>query len=761
MHCVRRLSLQRQNDIMQKADRDLINMKGEYMGKILVLAEKPSVGRELARVLSCKQKHDGYMDGGDYIVTWALGHLITLADPEYYGDKYKKWNLETLPMLPQKLETVVIKGTSRQYSVVKKLLRKSEVSELVIATDAGREGELVARWIIEKADFKKPIKRLWISSQTDKAIKEGFRNLRPAKEYDNLYYSALCRAQADWLVGLNVTRALTCKFNAQLSAGRVQTPTLAMIVAREEEIRKFSPREYYTVTARLAAFDMLWKDKKSAQGRTFDKAKADTVASKIANGVMMVTDVRREQKRECPPLLYDLTELQRDANRRYGFSAKQTLNAMQRLYEEYKLLTYPRTDSRYLTADIVPTLSERLRSIDISPYSTFAKAVLRRGIHQSKHFVDDSKVSDHHAIIPTEQFVELDRLGADERKIYDLVVKRFLAVLSPDFKYEQVTITAQCAGELFTARGKIVGEKGWKAIYDGIAEDDEETDGEKEQSLPDINKGQTFRITTVKSGTGKTKPPARYNEATLLTAMEHPGKFIEDSAMRSVIDSANGIGTPATRADIIEKLFSANYVERRGKEIVPLSKGEQLIALVPDDLRSPELTAKWEQKLTLISRGALRQNDFIDEIRAYASSLVSNIIASDAHYTHDNMTRTPCPECGKFLLEINGKRGKMLVCQDRECGYKKTVSFLSNARCPNCHKKLEVYGDGDKKIYTCHTCGFREKFDSFNKRLSQKHSGASKSEVRKYLRSNQNEPPAQSDFALAWAKANADDKNNG
>lgn len=748
--------MKRQNVIIQS--EIILTRKAVYMGKILVLAEKPSVGKELARVLGCKQNHGGYMDGGNYIVTWALGHLVTLADPEYYGDKYKKWDIETLPMLPQKLETVVIKETSRQYSVVKSQLRNPAVSELVIATDAGREGELVARWIIEKVGFKKPIKRLWISSQTDRAIKEGFKNLHPAKEFDNLYHSAVSRAEADWLVGLNVTRALTCKFNAQLSAGRVQTPTLAMIVAREEEIKRFSPREFYTVTAVLPAFDMCWKEKKAMQGRTFDKEKADNVAQSVSGGVMTVTEVHREKKHEAPPLLYDLTELQRDANRIYGFSAKQTLNAMQRLYEEYKLLTYPRTDSRYITADIVPTLEERVRSIDIGPYSVCAKAVLRRGIRPSKHFVDDSKVTDHHAIIPTEQFVELDRLGNDERRIYDLVVKRFLAVLSPNFEYEQVSVQGQCAGEIFTARGKIVAVNGWKSVYSVISDNDESDDSEKDQSIPDIKKGQTFKIERVKTGTGKTKPPARYTEATLLTAMEHPGKFIEDNNLRSVIDCANGIGTPATRADIIEKLFAANYIERHGKEIVPLRKGIQLIGLVPQGLRSPELTAKWEQKLTLISRGALQQKEFTNEIRGYASALVADVIASDAHYTHDNMTRTPCPECGKFLLEINGKHGKMLVCPDRECGYKKSVSYLSNARCPQCHKKLEVYGEKDKKIYICHTCGFREKFDSFNRQLSQKHGGATKNEVRKYLK-RQNEPPAESAFALAWAKANGGTDN--
>ncbi len=616
----------------------------------------------------------------------------------------------------------------------------------------------MARWIIEKAGFRKPLKRLWISSQTDRAINEGFKNLRPAKEYDNLYYAALCRAQADWLVGLNVTRALTCKFNAQLSAGRVQTPTLAMIVSREDDIRSFSPREFYTVTASLSGFDMYWKDKKTMQGRTFDKTQADAAATKVTGGTMTITEVKREQKREPSPLLYDLTELQRDANRKYGFSAKQTLNIMQKLYEEYKLLTYPRTDSRYITADIVPTLPERLRSIDIGAYSPFAKAVLRRGIKPSKHFVDDSKVSDHHAIIPTEQFVQLERLGSDERRVYDLVVKRFLAVLSPDFEYEQVSVTGTCNSEIFTARGKIVGSTGWKAVYGMVSDDDEESDADDvhEQSLPDVKKGQTLKIERVKPGTGKTKPPARYTEATLLTAMEHPSKFIENDALRCVMDSANGIGTPATRADIIEKLFSSNYVERRGKDIIPLSKGVQLVSIVPEDLRSPELTAKWEQKLTAISRGALQQKVFTDEIRAYASKLVGSVIASDASYHHDNMTRTPCPQCGKFLLEINGKHGKMLVCPDRECGYRQNVSFLSNARCPNCHKKLEVFGEGEKKIYICHTCGFREKFDAFNKRLSENHSGVSKTDVQKYLNTKQNEPPAASAFALAFAKAKAD-----
>jgi DNA topoisomerase-3 len=729
------------------------------MGKILVLAEKPSVGRELARVLGCTAGRDGYIEGGKYIVTWSLGHLVTLADPEFYGDKYKKWDLEALPMLPPKMELVVIKETTKQYNAVKNLLRSAQVDELVIATDAGREGELVARWIIQKAGFKKPVKRLWISSQTDKAIKDGFASLRPSREYDNLYHSAQCRAEADWLVGLNVTRALTCKYNAQLSAGRVQTPTLAMIVAREDEIRKFQSQEFYQMSAEAGGVNLAWRDKRSGEQRLFDKAAADELVKRLHGNPARITEIKKEAKRESPPLLYDLTELQRDANRRYGLFAKQTLNCMQKLYEEYKLLTYPRTDSRYLTADIVPTLVERLKSISVGPYAVFAKAVIHNGIRSSKRFVDDSKVSDHHAIIPTEQYVELGRLGSDEKKVYDLAVKRFLAVLSSDFEYEQTTVTADIAGEQFTARGKIIKSKGWKAVYEG-AEIDEDEGGEteREQSLPDMTRGQTLEVAGIRLHTGHTKPPARYNEATLLTAMEHPGKFIENGALRSVMDASNGIGTPATRADIIEKLFSSNYVERRGKDIVPLSKGVQLIELVPEDLKSPELTAKWEQQLTGISKGAVQSTAFLSQMQKYAAKLVGNVIASDASYRHDNMTRTPCPNCGKFMLEINGKHGKMLVCQDRECGYRQNLSYLSNARCPNCHKKLEVFGEGEKKIYICHTCGFREKFDSFNKRLSENHSGVSKNEIRDYLTHQEKAPPVQSAFAQAWAKAHEQEK---
>jgi DNA topoisomerase-3 len=725
------------------------------MGKILVLAEKPSVGKELARVLGSHDRRDGYIEGNKYIVTWSLGHLVTLADPEFYGDQYKKWDLETLPMIPPKMELVVIKDTSKQFKVVKTLLHSPMVDELVIATDAGREGELVARWIIQKAGFKKKISRLWISSQTDNAIKEGFSKIRPATEYENLYQSAYCRAEADWLVGLNVSRALTCKFNAQLNAGRVQTPTLAIIVQRENEITKFVPKTFYTITANLKDFNVIWKDKATNQSRLFEKEKADAIAAKITGGTAKIIEVKKEQKSESAPLLYDLTELQRDANKKYSLTAKQTLNIMQSLYEIHKLLTYPRTDSRYLTTDIVPTIPERLKSVSAAGYATHVNTIMKTKITASKRFVDDSKVTDHHAIIPTEQNVNYSRLTNDEKHIYDLVVKRFLAVLSPGFEYEQTSIKAQITDEFFYAKGKIVKSMGWKNIYSAVDTEESETEPEeKEQTLPNVKFSDTFPVIKVNTGTGKTKPPARYTEATLLSAMEHPGKFIENDEMRTFMDGTKGIGTPATRADIIEKLFNSNYIERRGKDIFPLGKGVQLLELVPEELKSPELTAAWEQKLAAISKGTSKSQVFSTDIKNYVVKLIGNIKVSSASYRHDNLTKEKCPNCDKFLLEINGKKGKMLVCSDRECGYRQNLSFTSNAKCPNCHKKLEVFGEGEKKIYTC-KCGFREKYIAFNKRMAESNDSVSKREVQSYMQKQQEQKmDSNSAFAIAWQKAN-------
>ncbi|MGB7603935.1 MAG: DNA topoisomerase III [Lutisporaceae bacterium] len=721
------------------------------MGKTLVLAEKPSVGRELAKVLNCNQGGNGCLIGQKYIVTWALGHLVTLADPEVYDNKYKAWNLEDLPMLPSKMELTVIKETSKQYSAVRNLLKQPDVDSLIIATDAGREGELVARWIVEKASFRKPIKRLWISSQTDKAIRDGFNQLKPGRDYENLYKAAQCRAEADWLIGLNVTRALTCKYNAQLSAGRVQTPTLALIVQRENDIRSFVPKDYWTIEAKVNGFTLFWRDKNSSNSQLFDRVKAETITKKLTGQAGDVVDVKKEAKNEPHPLAYDLTELQRDANKRYGYSAKQTLSIMQTLYERHKILTYPRTDSRHITTDIVPTLPDRLKSMAVGPYAAMAQVLLRSKITTSSRLVDNSKVSDHHAIIPTEQHVNLSALSGEERNIFDLVAKRFLAVLSPAYQYEQTTIKVDSAGEQLYARGKVTTAMGWKAVYNDKDSSEGNNDEDREQALPSIKKGDKLKFLAVNSINRKTKPPARYTEATLLSAMEHPGKSIEDEALREALDRTSGLGTPATRADIIEKLFNTFYLERRGKEIFPTAKGIQLIGLAPAELRSAELTAKWEQTLYAISKGKADAGSFMNNIRTHASKLVSAVIASSEAYKHDNMTRERCPQCQKFLLEVNGKKGKMLVCADRECGYRKGVSQVSNARCPQCHKKMELKGQGEGKIFTC-GCGYREKLSSFSKRMDEKGDSSDKRTVAKYMQEQKKEEPINDAMADALAK---------
>lgn len=721
-------------------------------GKILVLTEKPSVGRDIAKILNCNQKGDGCFLGPKYIVSWALGHLVTLADPEKYDEKYKTWRIDDLPMIPPKMELEVIKETSKQFGKVKNLMRMPDIDELIIATDAGREGELVARWIMAKVGWRKPVKRLWISSQTDRAIKEGFNNLRPGKDYENLYASAECRAEADWLVGLNVTRALTCKYNAQLSAGRVQTPTLALVVERENEIKNFVPKDYWTVNASTENFTLRWQDKGSGQTRLFSGSKAEEIVAKVAKQIGKITEVNKEHKKELPPLAYDLTELQRDANRRYGYSAKTTSSVMQQLYEYHKLVTYPRTDSRYISADIVPTLPERLKSIAIGPYTDMARAILKNKIVTTSRLVDNSKVTDHHAIIPTEQFVQISKLSTEEARIYDLIVKRFLAVLSPAFEYEQTTLRVEVQGEIFSTKGKIVKQKGWRNIYEGHEDTEDESDEElPAQSLPAVNKGDQVKINSAKAVPGKTKPPGRYTEATLLSAMEHPGRLIDNKELREAMEQSSGLGTPATRAEIIEKLFNSFYMERNGKEIVPTSKGIQLIGLVPSELKSPELTAKWEKQLGEISKGKVKSADFLAGIKTYATQLVFTVKGSSQSFRHDNLTRTKCPECGKFLLQVKGKRGEMLVCQDRECGYRKGVSVTSNARCPECHKKMELRGEGDNKFFTC-SCGFREKLSAFNKRKDESKGNINKKEASRYLQQQKSDAPMNTALADALAK---------
>ncbi|GAA3400992.1 DNA topoisomerase III [Paenibacillus hodogayensis] len=683
--------------------------------KSLVLAEKPSVAKEIARVLGANTKQKSWYEGPHYVVTWALGHLVELAEPEDYDPKYKTWKLEDLPIVPAKMNLKVIRETSHQYKAVAQLCKRSDIGDLVIATDAGREGELVARWIMELVRWNKPFKRLWISSQTDKAIREGFDKLKPGREYDRLYASAVCRAEADWLVGLNVTRALTSKYNAQLAAGRVQTPTLSMLMDREREIAGFRPVPYCTVTADFGGFTGLWRKDDRHDGRLSDKAEAEALAARVKGKSGKVEQVRTVERAEPQPLAYDLTELQRDANKRLGFSAKQTSNVLQRLYEQHKLVTYPRTDSRYLTSDMVSTFKSRLESVATGPYVSLARALLRKPLNVTKRIVDDAKVTDHHAIIPTEQFVQLGNLSPEERRLYDLIVRRFISLFYGPSRYDETSLAIRVGDDCFYAKGFVQKEAGWKDVYGGaqaladdLDEDDAEDDGRSgddktegrdrltpAQSLPALANGQTLGVKGCRIGDHQTKPPARHSEATLLSRMEK-----------------HNLGTPATRADIIEKLLHTDTIERQQNRLVPTGKGKQLIEIVAADLRSPDLTARWEQELERIAKGKGDPKAFIADIRSRTERLVAEVKASEIEYKPHNLTHTKCPDCGQKMMETNGKRGKMLVCPNRECGFRRAAEpALTNRRCPQCRKKMEMHDGKAGKYFQCRPCNVIEKLD--------------------------------------------------
>lgn len=736
--------------------------------KTLVLAEKPSVARDIARVLHCNKKSASALEGSNYIVTWALGHLVTLADPEEYGKEYQTWSLDVLPMLPKEWKLVVIKQTGKQFHAVRELIHRKDVSDIVIATDAGREGELVARWILEKSGNKKPLKRLWISSVTDKAIREGFSHLKPGKSYDNLYHAAVARAQSDWVVGINATRALTCKYNAQLSCGRVQTPTLAMVAMREEEIRSFRPQSYYGMNVYADGILFTWISNINGSRRTFNKDTITHLKDTLKNRTLEITEVQKKPKRSFSPSLYDLTSLQQEANRRFGFSPKETLNILQRLYENHKVLTYPRTDSRYLTEDMVSTLSERLRACAVGPYKKLAASLSRQKISAGKSFVDNKKVSDHHAIIPTEQFVSLQNMTVDERKLYDLVVRRFLANLSPACEYEETSVKAKLGNETFTAKGQIMKKSGWREAYESdwknFSDEEEEDSGNDfpeslsaNSSLPTLRQGMKIKPDKLTITEGKTKPPAYFTEGTLVAAMERPVKFLEhkDKQVIKTLGETGGLGTVATRADIIDKLFNSFLMEKKGQEIHITSKGRQLLSLVPADLKSPTLTAQWEMRLQAIAKGLDSQKKFMTEIQQYTQDLIQEIKTGNGSFRHDNLTRNKCPNCGKFMLEVKGKHGTMLVCQDRACGYRETISRTTNARCPVCHKKMELIGKGETQRFVC-SCGHKEKMTAFQERRKKEGKGISKHEVNQYLRKQQKEAeaPINSAFADALSKLN-------
>ncbi len=727
--------------------------------KSLVIAEKPSVARDIARVLKCTRQGSGSIEGDRYIVTWGLGHLVTLADPEDYDKAYKEWKMEDLPLMPEPFRLEVIRQTAGQYHTVKGLIHRKDVGQIIIATDAGREGELVARLILKKAASQKPIRRLWISSVTDKAIREGFSDLKDGREYDSLYDAAMCRAEADWLVGINATRALTCKYNAQLSCGRVQTPTLAMIASREEQIRRFTPKPYYGIRAKGQGMVLTWQDTKSGSSRSFDKGQTENLVRRLTGQSGQVTGVKRTPKKTTAPLLYDLTELQREANRRFDYSAKETLDIMQRLYENHKVLTYPRTDSRYLSADIVPTLKERLKACSVGPYRSLAGKLIGQPLPSRPFFVDNQKVRDHHAIIPTEQFVQLTHMTIDERRIYDLVVRRFLAVMYPPYEYEQTVVTVTVDRETFSAHGNLVKTLGWKAVYEEDASDCEDLDPEEEtsgrsQNLPALNQGDAIYGLTFAMTEGKTSPPSPFTEATLLSAMENPVAYMEskDRAMARTLGETGGLGTVATRADIIEKLFSSFLLEKREKEIFLTSKARQLLTLVPEDLKKPEMTADWEMKLSKIADKTLTREVFMRDIRDYSRQLIDQIKAGEGNFRHENLTNRKCPQCGKRMLSVKGKNSQLLVCQDRECGYRETVSRTSNARCPNCHKKMELTGKGDGQIFVCR-CGYKEKLKAFKERREREGAGVSKRDVNRYLNQQKKEAREPVNNALAQALA--------
>ncbi|MFD3261153.1 DNA topoisomerase III [Paenibacillus lentus] len=663
--------------------------------KTLVLAEKPSVAREIARVMGCRDKHKCYMEGPKYVVTWALGHLVGLAEPEDYDAKFRSWALEDLPILPGKMKLKVLRESSHQFKAVQQLMRRQDINSLIIATDAAREGELLARWIMDMAKWNKPFQRLWISSQTDKAIKEGFASLKPGNQYDRLYQSARCRAEADWMIGLNVTRALTCKFGSPLSAGRVQTPTLGMIMQRENEIVSFRSEEYSTLRVDLGTFEAVWRGANN-DSRIFDPEKVKQLQGKLDGRSGKIVKLKKSEKNVPHPLAYDLTELQRDANRLLGFSAKQTSNVLQRLYEQHKLVTYPRTDSRYLTSDMKDTLKERLSSVAIGPYAPLARPLLRKPLSLSKRIIDDSKVTDHHAIIPTEQTVLLNALSTEERKLYDLIVRRFISLFYPAARFDNVAVTLDVAGETLHAKGTTMKDSGWRAVYDGQAmEEDEEDEDASETgsaSLPELHEGDSVTVNRCRIQSGRTLPPKRYSEAALLTQMEK-----------------HGLGTPATRADIIEKLVSSDTIERQGNVLHPTGKGKQLIELAPSDLRSPDLTAKWEAELERIARGQGKPGPFLEGIRGMAQGLVAGVKNSDATYKPHNVSNSHCPDCGTRLLEKKTGRGLMLVCPSEDCGYRRSgEKRLSNRRCPQCHKKMEMKEGKAGRYVQCLPCGITE-----------------------------------------------------
>ncbi len=596
------------------------------MGQIIVLAEKPSVGRDIARVLGCTQRGQGYLTGNGYTVTWAVGHLVTLQEPDEMDAKYKKWSTDTLPILPENIPLKVISSSRDQYKIVKDLINDTNTDSLICATDAGREGELIFRYIYEKTGCKKPFSRLWINSMTDEAIKEGFAHIRPGTDYDGLYASARCRSEADWLVGMNASRAFTLRYKALLSVGRVQTPTLAILVRRREEIENFKPEGFCTVTVDYGDFKGIWfKEGQEADTHIKDKAEAERIAAQVRGKTAVITTCETTHKRDLPPQLYDLTSLQRDANRMLGFTADKTLKLAQSLYETHKALTYPRTDSRYLPPDMIPKVEQTMKYLPDSMSAFIAGAMPDGHIPVTKRTIDASKVTDHHALIPTPKKIDLSKLSQDERQLYDLVARRMIASFYPAYEYDATRVIASCENETFRSTGRVTTQEGWKAVppleNPPKNRKSKKDDAEEEMALPPLQQGETRQIKSAAVKEDVTKPPAQHTDASLLSAMENAGKESDDEEIVRQM-KGSGIGTPATRAAILERLIKVGYAERKGKTLLATDKGVQLIHLMPDEIASAETTGKWELALDRITDGKQDAKAFMDSIRKFSVFLV-------------------------------------------------------------------------------------------------------------------------------------------
>ncbi|OUN61202.1 DNA topoisomerase III [Ligilactobacillus salivarius] len=685
--------------------------------KKLILAEKPSVARDIGRILNANEKKKNYLEGKNYVITWALGHLLGLKMPEDLNKKWEKWQLETLPMLPKFIGIKPLPKTRSQLKTIESLVKRKDINEIVIATDAGREGELVARWILQYVHANKKVTRLWISSQTDKAVKQGFKELKPAEKYDNLYESALARATADWLVGLNVTRALTVKYQDNLSAGRVQTPTLALVRRQEEKIEKFMPQKYYRIALRLGNQTAYMKQKNIYAIKERDEA--EKKKRHLDNFKGQIRNINSKVKRETAPLLYDLTELQREANKRYGYSAKKTLSLVQSLYEIHKVVSYPRTDSRYLSNDIKSTLMERLQAI--RKYDSRAEESIKNKAKVIlKKVFNDSKVTDHHALIPTEQVPNYSKFSADEQKIYNLIVSRFLGIFAQPYTVEELRVVVTFDKDEFIFVGKKVLDYGWK----NKDASEEVALNLKKDTIVSPNFTVEEKLTT---------PPSPLTEAGLLAQME---KF--------------GLGTPATRAEIIEKLVKSELMERTGHALRVTPKGKQLLNLVNKELVSPKLTAKWEKQLEDIAHGKMKSQKFIGDIKNDTKRLVSEVKNSKEDYKDFSLTKKRCPECNSFLKVRKTRDGEIYVCSNPECNYRRRKDAkVSNHRCPQCHRKMLIVEGKNGKYFRCKYDGTTEKMT-----VGKKNKKMTKHEERRLLKKiNQDNEPQESSLALALKAA--------